>query len=94
MAGREGGGSVVGEPHSNSEGLRSLTYGRPANNGIGPTIVITSTIIRMQTYNFCTKHETLVYNFSVIVFHIVRRMLVFQGHNDHICVQTAGRKLD
>ena len=40
MAGREGGGGVVGEPHSNSEEEQTETYGRPYSNCSGPTKIL------------------------------------------------------
>ena len=36
MAGREGGGGVVGEPHNNSEEEQTETYGLPDSNCSGP----------------------------------------------------------
>ena len=35
MAGREGGGSVVGQSHSNSERQQTATYGGTDTNGSG-----------------------------------------------------------
>ena len=40
MAGREGGGGVVGESHSNSEEEQTTFYGRTDTSGIGPTKIL------------------------------------------------------
>ena len=40
VAAREGGGGVVGEPHSNSEEQQTRTYGRPDSNCSGPTKIL------------------------------------------------------
>ena len=40
MAGREGGGGVVGESHSNSKEEHTTSYGRPDTNGFGPTKIL------------------------------------------------------
>ena len=38
MAGREGGGGVVGQSHSNSEEEQTATDGTTDTNGSGPTL--------------------------------------------------------
>ena len=40
MAGREGGGGVVGESHGYSEEEQTTSYGRTDTNGFGPTKIL------------------------------------------------------
>ena len=42
MAGREGGGGVVGQSHSNSEEEQTATDGRTDTDGSGPTLSFVS----------------------------------------------------
>ena len=64
MAGREGGGGVVGESHGNSEEEQTTSYGRPDTNGIGPTTILIMFrhyffVLYMWISIFCIYHPCI-----------------------------------
>ena len=69
MADREGGGGVVGEPHSNSEEQQTETYGRPDSNCSGPTkILIHCAVLNLHVDNVLCLNFCIT---SYFLYHLI-----------------------
>ena len=76
MAGREGGGGVVGQSHSNSEEEQTATDGTTDTNGVGRTLkflfvhfligfVSLYSILYFSLYNFVSLLDFVFVSFSL-----------------------------